>query len=82
MQIYEACNFQDLTGQRISNVLGIMTMLEDRIGDMLDRFSTLIGGPQVSQTATPAAKRELLNGPKLDDDTGHASQTDIDALFD
>jgi chemotaxis protein CheZ len=24
----------------------------------------------------------LLNGPKLDDDIGHASQDDIDALFD
>ncbi len=24
---------------------------------------------------------KLLNGPKLDDDVGHASQDDIDALF-
>jgi len=24
----------------------------------------------------------LLNGPKLDGDAGHASQNDIDALFD
>ena len=25
---------------------------------------------------------KLLNGPKLDGDAGHASQNDIDALFD
>ncbi len=25
---------------------------------------------------------KLLNGPKLDGDAGHASQDDIDALFD
>jgi chemotaxis protein CheZ len=25
--------------------------------------------------------RALLNGPKLDGDAGHASQSDIDAMF-
>ncbi len=29
VQIYEACNFQDLAGQRIGNVVATMAMLED-----------------------------------------------------
>ena len=81
VQIYEACNFQDLAGQRISNVLGLMVMMEDQIADALDRFTTLIGGAPLTAASKPAC-RELLNGPKLEDDGGHASQSDIDALFD
>ncbi len=81
VQIYEACNFQDLAGQRISNVLSIMTMLEDQIASVLDRFSTVTGASQSPGKATFASDNALLNGPKLDDDTGHASQADIDAMF-
>jgi chemotaxis protein CheZ len=81
VQIYEACNFQDLAGQRISNVLGLMVVVEDQIADALDRFTTLIGGAAPAAAPEPP-HRELLNGPKLDDDNGHASQSDIDALFD
>ncbi len=80
VQIYEACNFQDLVGQRISNVLGIMTMVEDQIGDMLARCNIQIGGAPPAD-APSASRRELINGPKLDDDIGHASQTEIDAMF-
>jgi chemotaxis protein CheZ len=77
--IYEACNFQDLAGQRIGNVLGIMTMIEDQVSAMLDRYNGGTGGERPPAPARPGAA--LLNGPKLDDDTGHASQSDIDAMF-
>ena len=36
--------------------------------------------PPIIDTREGDAK--LLNGPKLDGDVGHASQDDIDALFD
>jgi chemotaxis protein CheZ len=36
--------------------------------------------PQIMDTREGDAR--LLNGPKLDGDAGHASQDDIDALFD
>ncbi len=78
--IYEACNFQDLAGQRIGNVLGIMTMIEDQVSAMLDRYNGAAGHERPVAPAKPGAA--LLNGPKLDDDTGHASQSDIDAMFD
>ena len=31
VKIYEACNFQDLGGQRIGNVIAILNMIEDRV---------------------------------------------------
>ena len=82
VRIYEACNFQDLAGQRISNVLGIMTVLEDRIADIVTGHGAAGGGASQSPgKATYASGNTLLNGPKLDDDSGHASQSDIDAMF-
>ena len=79
VKIYEACNFQDLAGQRISSVIGIMTMVEDQIAAMIERCDTVTGASPSYAKAVPA--RELLNGPKLDDDAGHASQCDIDKMF-
>jgi chemotaxis protein CheZ len=80
VQIYEACNFQDIAGQRIGNVIGTMTMVEDQIAAMLDRCNAVDGR---RDTAAPAKShgRGLLNGPKLDGDAGHASQHDIDKIF-
>lgn len=79
VKIYEACNFQDLSGQRISNVIGVMAMVEDRVAAMLKRCSA----PGVKDEPVTPIKpdRSLLNGPKLDGDPGHASQIDIDKMF-
>ena len=79
MAIYEACNFQDLAGQRISSVIGMMTMVEDQVAAMLDRCNGLAvkDKPGIAKSGD----RALLNGPKLDGDPGHASQSDIDAMF-
>ena len=79
MQIYEACNFQDITGQRISNVIGTMTMVEDQVTAMLARSEGVSGKAPAPEKQ--AEGRGLLNGPKLDGDTGHASQSDIDEMF-
>ena len=83
VQIFESCNFQDLTGQRISKVVATLKFIEDHIVKMMDIW----GGIEALKDFTPDALAErsgdakLLNGPKLDDDSGHASQDDIDALF-
>jgi chemotaxis protein CheZ len=81
LQIYEACNFQDIAGQRISNVIGTMTMVEDQLAAMLDRCHAIGGRNEVAAQAKPARGRGLLNGPKLDGDSGHASQRDINEMF-
>lgn len=81
--IFEACNFQDLTGQRISKVMTTMKFIENRITAMMDIW----GGVDEIKAHAPAKvddrgeDEKLLNGPKLDGDIGHASQDDIDALF-
>src|SRR6202790_3559585 len=84
VSIFEACNFQDLTGQRISKVMATMKFIENHIMVMMDIW----GGVDAIRAHAPPIVDEregddrLLNGPKLDGDAGHASQNDIDALFD
>lgn len=82
--IFEACNFQDLTGQRISKVMSTMKFIEQHINAMMDIWGGVDAikahAPPIVDTREGDAK--LLNGPKLDGDDGHASQNDIDALFD
>src|SRR5471030_267237 len=79
VQIYEACNFQDIAGQRIGNVIGTMTMVEDQVATMLDRCNAIDGVSELPAGSAPA--RGLLKGPKLDGDDGHANQDDIDKMF-
>jgi chemotaxis protein CheZ len=83
VSIFEACNFQDLTGQRISKVMGTMKFIEHHITVMMDIW----GGVDAIKAHSPGeiddrvGDARLLNGPKLAGDTGHASQDDIDAMF-
>jgi chemotaxis protein CheZ len=84
ISIFEACNFQDLTGQRISKVMGTMKFIEQHINAMMDIWG---GIDAIKAHALPFVDprdedSKLLNGPKLAGDVGHASQDDIDALFD
>ena len=84
VSIFEACNFQDLTGQRISKVMITMKFIEQHINAMMDIWGGVDAikahAPQFIDTRDEDSK--LLNGPKLTGDVGHASQDDIDALFD
>ena len=84
ISIFEACNFQDLTGQRISKVMSTMKFIEQHIMAMMEIWGGVDAikahAPPIIDTREGDAK--LLNGPKLDGDVGHASQDDIDALFD
>jgi chemotaxis protein CheZ len=83
VSIFEACNFQDLTGQRISKVMTTMKFIESHIMVMMDIW----GGVDAIRAHAPAivddreGDARLLNGPKSEGDVGHASQNDIDALF-
>lgn len=89
MQIYEACNFQDLTGQRITRVCETLTFIEGSVG----RMAEIWGGLDALSTAM-AEEIEALNeehhalgthalaaGPALIGAEGHVGQDDIDALF-
>ncbi|MDX1739289.1 MAG: protein phosphatase CheZ, partial [Alphaproteobacteria bacterium] len=84
--ILEACNFQDITGQRINKVITTMQFIEERIRKMIeiwgfDAFSELpvpISSDPKSEDYDPDA--DLLAGPQLEGQG--ISQAEIDALFD
>jgi chemotaxis protein CheZ len=83
LAIFEACSFQDITGQRIGRVLEALEQFEKR----LDRFAKAVNVRDSADSADPEealrqARREvlLLNGPQNEDVA--IKQDDIDALFD
>jgi chemotaxis protein CheZ len=93
--LYESCSFHDVTGQRIAKIVGVLKYLEERVQAVIDawegldafrgfaRGSAAPASAAVAAIAIPAPKHEeLLHGPRLPKDSGHASQDDIDAMFD
>jgi chemotaxis protein CheZ len=80
--IFEACNFQDLTGQRITKVVTTLKLIEDHIGRMAEIWREIEKHQNTEPSRAPLrAEEKLLNGPKLPDDPGHSSQAEIDAMF-
>ncbi|MEQ8251802.1 MAG: protein phosphatase CheZ [Oceanibaculum nanhaiense] len=89
-EIYEACNFQDITGQRITKVVGTLKHIEDKIEQLLEAFGAGVGTAKAAAAKQPPAAAkpkstddkpdaDLLNGPQL---PGNAnSQEDIDAIL-
>ncbi|MGL4240712.1 MAG: protein phosphatase CheZ [Beijerinckiaceae bacterium] len=89
MSIYEACNFQDLTGQRITRVCETLSFVEERVNRMTDIWGGLDSLSQImaQEMETIASEREALGthalaaGPAMVGADGHVGQDDIDALF-
>lgn len=80
-QIFEACNFHDLTSQRITRVHSTLRQVEDHIAHMMEIWSAIERFTNHVGRAPVDGDDALLNGPKLDGEQGHSSQSDIDALF-
>ncbi len=79
MEIFEACSFQDITGQRISKVVETLTYIEDRVGRLKDALGAeLMDAPKPADEA-PAGDAALLNGPALEGEG--IGQHDVDKLF-
>ena len=86
-QVYEACSFQDITGQRISRVVNALLHVEQKVDQLLNAF----GGEEIAdsgkkKTTTPKRAdgvnrpdEDLLNGPQMPGEG--VSQDDIDALL-
>ena len=79
LRIFEACNFQDLGGQRIAKVLASLRAIEEHIAGMMQ----ICSGSTPTATATPSQpSRDVpLHGPRLDQDAGHLSQDEVDRMF-
>ncbi len=77
--IYEACGFQDITGQRITKVVATLQAIEARVMQMVNAF----GGPRpavlMAPVAVPLDAAALLNGPQLPSQA--MDQSDIDRLL-
>ena len=81
-KIYEASNFQDVTGQRITKVVEILKNIEIKMQEITRAFWP--EGEEPAHAVEGAAddgevQRDLLQGPQLPD--AAQSQDDIDALF-
>ncbi len=83
-KIFESCNFQDITGQRINKVVATLAFVEERVHNMIsiwgeDAFADL-PVPEGEDAPQKHEDDDLLNGPQLEG--AGISQDDIDKLFD
>jgi chemotaxis protein CheZ len=77
-RIYEACSFQDITGQRITKVVATLKAIEAKVSQIVATFG---GDPQQAPIERPAMSGEaaLLNGPQHP--AVAMDQSDIDKLL-
>lgn len=89
-RLFEACHFQDLTGQRVARVSDTLSFIEKQISRLTDIWGGLqaIDHLLAAEAAAKAEEEEtvgdhaLANGPQLvAEDIGHVNQLEIDALF-
>ena len=81
MKIFEACTFQDLTGQRVSKIIGLLSQIEGRITKLVDTLGVHDGEDHDPVSAEEQRRRDLLlNGPAVGGP--ETNQAEIDALFD
>lgn len=80
IKILEACNFQDISGQRTGKVVKTIHFLEERIGTMIDIWGAEEFADVVVEDEEKDEDAKLLEGPQLKDQG--VNQADIDAMFD
>jgi chemotaxis protein CheZ len=78
-RIYEACSFQDITGQRIGKVVSALKAIESRVEAAVAN-ATGRPAPAAPEPAPPRTEgQQLANGPQLPG--GGTSQEEIDRLL-
>ena len=81
MKIFEACTFQDLTGQRVSKIVHLLSQIEERITKLVDTLGVHDGEDHEPVSPEEQRRRDLLlNGPAIGGP--EVNQASIDALFD
>jgi chemotaxis protein CheZ len=80
--IFEACTFQDITGQRIAKVVEALRHLESRLSRFANAVKAKDKGGIDPEEVERRVRNELLllNGPQLNGPA--VAQNEIDALFD
>jgi chemotaxis protein CheZ len=77
-RIYEACTFQDITGQRITKVVATLKTIEAMVGRIVTTFGDRPEGTEAVALTKPADV-SLLSGPQHP--TVAMDQSDIDKLL-
>lgn len=77
-RIYEACSFQDITGQRITKVVMTLKKIDSKVSHLISTF----GSGRLTRVVTPDAassNNDLMDGPQLPQNA--MGQSDIDRLL-
>lgn len=82
-KIYEASSFQDITGQRITKVVGTLQHIEEKLLRLAETFGDTEVGEDAEiafgEDGVPVDPEDLLHGPQLPDQA--SAQDEIDALL-
>lgn len=82
-EIYEACGFQDITGQRIKNVITTLRLIEEKVDHIMqtlgDKVGLKTGNTQYTKSVSVEDEKSLLNGPQMAEKA--ITQEDIDKLL-
>ncbi len=80
-KIYEACSFQDITGQRITKVVKTLKVIEEKVEKLVDVLGNKAPGTSEEETGGEGEGGDaaLLNGPQMPDKA--VTQDDIDKLL-
>lgn len=82
MLIFEACSFQDITGQRVAKVIDTLKHIEMRVTRFADAINAADADGYLSEDERRREERKIkniLHGPQLDGEG--VDQNDVDALF-
>ena len=81
IKIFEACNFQDITGQRINKVVKTIRFIEEKILAMINIWGAeAFMDLPVASDPSAGGEGSLMNGPQLENQG--ITQDEINALFD
>lgn len=80
-EVFEACSFQDITGQRITKVVKSVTYVEDRVSALIEIWGKEeIEKIEVRPDNDVSKEEAMLQGPALEGEG--ITQDEIDKLFD
>ncbi|MBW8881923.1 MAG: protein phosphatase CheZ [Asticcacaulis sp.] len=79
MHIFEACSFQDITGQRVSKIVRLLTQIETRMIRLVTSLGIQEDGPVVLSPEEQRRRDLILNGPAIGGP--ETAQAEIDSMF-
>ena len=79
MRIFEACSFQDITGQRVTKVVKTLSHIDERLTTLLEALGAELADIPVEPENQPEGDAALMTGPALEGEG--IDQDEVDALL-